>query len=139
VLFGFRTTEEREFFSAFLSVIGPRVALKALAAPIGQIAQSIELGDSDYLKSLPGIGNQKAKELVAKLQGKLTRFVGIDIEPVAAQARAGRGDFVSDAIDALVSLGLKRPEAVQMVNRALQRNPGLETVEDVLREAYAEG
>ena len=50
--------------------IGPRAAVKALNKSISEIAQAIDKGDQVYLKTLPGIGNQKAKEIIAKLQLK---------------------------------------------------------------------
>jgi len=138
VLMGFRTAEERDLCLALMNVIGPRSALKALAAPVGQIAQSIELGDAAYMKSLPGIGPQKAKEIIAKLQGKVARFVGVAIEPAVAVAQHGADDPVSEAIDALVSLGHKRAEAVQAVNRALRDDPTLSSTQAIIGQVYAQ-
>ncbi|MBI2173973.1 MAG: Holliday junction DNA helicase RuvA, partial [Candidatus Omnitrophica bacterium] len=69
VLVGFLNEIEREFFLRFISVsgVGPRAALKALNQPIATIAQGIDEGDLALLRSLPGIGEQRAKEIVAKL------------------------------------------------------------------------
>src|ERR1017187_1926312 len=76
VLVGFLNEVERDFFLEFIKVsgIGPRAAVKALNRAIGEIAQAIDRGDTKYLKTLPGIGEQKAKEIVAKLQGKMGKF-----------------------------------------------------------------
>src|SRR5271165_6732858 len=76
VLVGFLNEVERDFFLEFIKVsgIGPRAAVKALNKAISEIAQAIDRGDTKYLKTLPGIGEQKAKEIVAKLQGKMGRF-----------------------------------------------------------------
>ena len=76
VLVGFLNEVERDFFLEFIKVsgIGPRAAVKALNKAIGEIAQAIDRGDTKYLKTLPGIGEQKAKEIVAKLQGKMGKF-----------------------------------------------------------------
>src|SRR5208283_1983129 len=76
VLIGFLNEIERDFFLEFIKVsgIGPRAAIKALNRAIGEIAQAIDRGDTKYLKTLPGIGEQKAKEIVAKLQGKMAKF-----------------------------------------------------------------
>jgi len=139
VLVGFRTEEEREFCLALAAVVGPKSALRSLAAPISHIAQSIELGDPRFLKSLPGIGPQKAREIIARLQGKVGRYVGFEIEPLTqvTASAAGRGDFVSEAIEALISLDYKRPEAVQMVNHALVANANLSNVEEVLQQVFS--
>ena len=91
VLVGFINEVERDFFLEFIKVsgIGPRAAVKALNKAIGEIAQAIDRGDTKYLKTLPGIGEQKAKEIVAKLQGKMGKFTLMRdrvtaAEPIAA-------------------------------------------------------
>ncbi len=75
--FGFSNAIEREFFEALTSVasIGPKSAARAFSAPMARIAQAIDRGDHAFLRSLPGIGQQKARDIVAKLQGKVTRFL----------------------------------------------------------------
>src|SRR3989344_3804878 len=76
VLVGFLNEIERDFFEQFITVsgIGPRAAIRAINKPISEIASAIDRGDSDFLKTLPGIGMQRAKEIIAKLQGKIGRF-----------------------------------------------------------------
>ena len=76
VLIGFISEIEREFFLEFIKVsgIGPKAAVKALDKPISEITRAIEDGDVAYLKTLPGIGAQRAKEIIAKLQGKVGKF-----------------------------------------------------------------
>ena len=136
VLVGFRNELEREFFEQFIQVasIGPRTAVKALALPIAQIAEAIEAGNLAVLRTLPGIGAQKAKEIVAKLQGKAGRFCLIrgGEAPVEAPAE----DIASDALRVLTSVGHSGAEAREMVRRALAHEPRPETVEDLLNLAY---
>ena len=141
VLIGFLNEVEREFFTRFISVsgVGPRAALKALTQPIPIIAQAIDEGDITLLRSLPGIGEQRAKEIVAKLQGKVGKFALIQhkegVEPRRAEPR--RADTLADeAVAVLVQLEYKRPEARQMIQEALERNPGAKTVEELLNEVY---
>lgn len=76
ILVGFINEIERDFFIEFITVsgIGPRAALKAINQPISRIAQAIDEGDSGFLCSLPGIGRQRAKEVVAKLQSRIGKF-----------------------------------------------------------------
>src|ERR1700722_16919833 len=84
--FGFTNAIEREFFEALISVasIGPRTAARAFSLPMARIAQAIDAGDHPFLRARPGIGEQKARDIVAKLQGKVTRFLLIrDAEPHA--------------------------------------------------------
>ena len=135
VLVGFRNELEREFFEHFIQVasIGPRSAVKALALPIAQIAEAIEAGDTAILKTLPGIGAQKAKEIVAKLQGKAGRFCLIRDE-TAGKPQAE--DIEREATELLMQVGHSRAEAKEMVERALAGPERPETVEELLNLSY---
>ena len=68
-LIGFINEVEKEFFEKFITVsgIGPKAACRALKKPISLIARAIDIGDVSFLRSLPGIGEQRAKEIIAKL------------------------------------------------------------------------
>src|SRR3989338_698925 len=76
MLIGFINEIERDFFLQFIKVsgIGPRAAIKALDKPIPEIAKAIDDGDIKYLQTLSGIGLQRAKEIVAKLQGRIGKY-----------------------------------------------------------------
>ncbi|MCH7871608.1 MAG: Holliday junction DNA helicase RuvA, partial [Planctomycetes bacterium] len=76
ILIGFINEVEREFFERFITVsgVGPKAAVKALTQPFPLIAKAIDEGDIDLLRSMPGIGPQRAKEIIAKLQGKVGKF-----------------------------------------------------------------
>src|SRR5262249_5042815 len=76
VLIGFTDELDKEFFEKLITVkdMGPMVAARALAAPVSEIAAAVARQDEKYLRSLPGIGPQKAKNIVAQLQGKVAKF-----------------------------------------------------------------
>jgi len=139
VLIGFLNEIEREFFERFITVagIGPKAALKALTQPIAIIAQAIDEGDLVLLKSLPGIGDQRAREIVAKLQGKVGKFGLIQTKadglPGVAQAPSA---VEEEALAVLLRLEYKKPEAKQMIQAALERNPKAKSAEDLLNEIY---
>src|SRR5579863_7430226 len=104
VLVGFLNEVERDFFLEFIKVsgIGPRAAVKALNKAIGEIAQAIDRGDTKYLKTLPGIGEQKAREIVAKLQGKMAKFILIRDRIVAQASSPGLRDIEEEALHILL-------------------------------------
>jgi len=137
VLIGFLGEGEREFFEHFLTVtgVGPKLALKAFSRPFGEIAAAIENGDLTYLQTLPGVGRQKAKEIVAQLQGKLGHLA-LGRGPVMAPANA---ELVSQAMEVLLSLQFRKAEAQEMIERALARNPEVESLEQLLPEVFARG
>lgn len=134
--YGFTNGVERAFFEALLSVasIGPRSAARAFSQPMNRIASAIDRGDHAFLKSLPGIGQQKARDIVAKLQGKVARFLLIQ-EP-AREAAVPMPDFADEALAVLLQLAYKRVEAEAMIRDALEASPPPRDAEALLAEIY---
>lgn len=137
VLIGFLNETEKDFFEIFITVsgIGPKAALRALNIPISQIARAIDDADIPTLRSLPGIGPQRAKEIVAKLQGKIGRF-GLIQDANAKTLAAPTKDMIDEAIEVLTQLQYKKNEAKEMVSEALKKQPDLKNVEDLLNIVY---
>ncbi len=138
VLVGFLNELERDFFLEFIKVsgIGPRAAVKALNKSIGEIAQAIDRADTGYLKTLPGIGMQRAKEIVAKLQGKMGKFTLMRDKVVAMPLSPAVSDIKEEALTILSQLQYKRAEAEAMIDKALSRNADIKTSEELLNEIY---
>ena len=138
-LIGFLNKVEKEFFGKFITVsgIGPKAAVRALEMPISAIARAIDSGDISFLKSLPGIGEQRAREIVAKLQGKVGKFGLIQDKGASASLlRKGKEDIEQEAMDVILQLQYKKSEAGSMIQGALNRNPEVKTAEDLLNEVY---
>jgi len=136
VMIGFVDELEKEFFEKFIGIsgIGPKVALKAFDKPISQIAQAIEDGDINFLKSLEGIGTQKAKQIIATLQGKVGRFAlmrGEECKKVPAKK-----EIVEEASNILKRLQYSGKEIEDMVKKALHTRPEIDNTEDLLNEIY---
>jgi Holliday junction DNA helicase RuvA len=134
--YGFTNAIEREFFEALLTVasIGPRSAARAFSQPMSAIAGAIDRGDHAYLKSLPGIGQQKARDIVAKLQGKVAKFLLIqDAPPPPVRPMP---DFAGEALAVLLQLEYKRAEAETMVRETLDEEPGIADAETLLAQIY---
>ena len=137
--FGFTNAIEREFFEALLSVasIGPKSAARAFSAPMARIARAIDEGDHAFLRTLPGIGQQKARDIVAKLQGKVARFLLIQDAPRRAEPEAPpMPEFAGEALAVLLQLAYKRPEAEAMIAQTLERAPQVNDAETLLAEIY---
>ena len=138
VLVGFLNEIERDFFLQFIKVsgIGPRAAVRALNKPIFEITRAIDESDLNFLKTLPGIGIQRAKEIIAKLQGKLGKFGLIKDETVILVKPQTTTGWQEEALDVLLQLQYKRPEALQMIKEAQERSKDIQTAEDLLNEIY---
>jgi len=137
VLIGFLNEIEKEFFEKFITVsgVGPKAACRALALPISEIAEAIDRSDLGLLKTLPGIGEQRAREIIAKLQGKVGKFALIQDRAVKGSSGIA-GDAREEAISVLLQLQYRQKEATEMIDKALKRNPALETSEELLNEVY---
>ncbi|MBF0478481.1 MAG: hypothetical protein HQL26_03260 [Candidatus Omnitrophica bacterium] len=138
VLIGFANDVERDFFMRFITVsgIGPRAAVKALDRPMSEIAQAISAGDVKFLTSLPGIGTQRAKEIVAKLQTKMAKFALIQDQVTAPSINSITASWQEEALEVLLQLQYKRPEAMDMIEKALKRVAGIKSTEELLNEIY---
>ncbi len=138
VLIGFLSEIEKEFFESFITVsgIGPKAAVRALNKPISHIAQAIDAGNTEFLRSLPGIGPQRAKEIVAKLQNKVAKFGLMQDAAAEAPKPSQNSDLEQDVLAVLLQLGYKRQEAASMVSNAFSARPDVSTTEDLLNEVY---
>ena len=144
VLIGFTSELDKEFFEKLITVkdVGPLVAARSLAAPVGEIAAAIARQDEGYLRRLPGIGPQKAKNIVAQLQAKVAKFALAQADaperpapPVAARAEDdGLRNMVFEVL--VKQLGHRPTEAAQLISAALTRRPGIATPEELFDEIY---
>jgi holliday junction DNA helicase RuvA len=134
--YGFTNAIERAFFEALISVasIGPKTAARAFSEPMSSIASAIDRGDHTYLRKLPGIGQQKARDIVAKLQGKVARF--LLIQDAQAAPPAAMPGFADEALAVLLQLEYKRAEAEAMIRETLDAAPKIDDAETLLAEIY---
>lgn len=137
VLIGFANEIEREFFEQFISVsgIGPKAACKALILPFSTIAEAIDRGDVALLKTLPGVGDQRARQIIAKLQNKVGKF-GLMQDKHGEKMPIMKNDAKSEAIAVLLQLQYKKKEAEQMIDKAFANNPKIDSCEGILNEVY---
>ena len=144
VLIGFTSELDKEFFEKLITVkdMGPMVAARALAVPVGDVAAAIARQDEKYLRSLPGIGPQKAKNMVAQLHGKVAKFAlardGAAEAPPPAREPTPEGEGLRELVwEVLVKqLGHRPSEASQLITEALKRRPGIISAEELFDEIY---
>jgi Holliday junction DNA helicase RuvA len=143
VLIGFTSDLDKEFFEKLITVkdIGPMVAARALAAPVGDLAAAIARQDEKYLRALPGIGPQKAKNIVAQLQNKVAKFA-LAREGAAPERPTPAPTADIDGLRELVwevlvkQLGHRPSEASQLIADAFTRRPGIASAEELFDEIY---
>jgi Holliday junction DNA helicase RuvA len=140
ILIGFENAIEKEFFEKLLTVpkMGPRAVLNCFARPVSTIARAIETADYALLQSLPGIGKQKAREVVASLQGKVAKFALMQDGDLEQRLRTPHAspDVADEALQLLTMLGHKRADAERLVRDALAAEPSAPDAETLVRVIY---
>jgi len=136
-LFAFAAERERDVFRALLKVngVGAKVALAILSGmDADAFARCVMEGDTASLTQLPGIGKKTAERVVMEMRDRLESMpAGIGTISPRTGTPAQPRDAISEAVSALVSLGLKPQEAHRRVT-ALQGDTDL-PAEDLVRLA----
>jgi holliday junction DNA helicase RuvA len=130
-LFGFLNADERQLFRRLIDVQGvsATIGMAILGARSAEeVHTAVLTGNVQALRSVKGIGPKLAERIIAELQGKLAGVAA----PITG-GTAGVGNTLrSEALSALVSLGLDRMKAERALHAVLQEHgdtpPALETV-----------
>lgn len=125
---GFKDEEQREIFLAIQKTpkVGYKTALIVLSAmPNTKLIAAVESADVSALSSIPGIGKKTAERILFELKG-LKATEGRDFSPA-----------VSDAIDALISLGCDRKRSEKVVAKIFQAENGI-GLETLIKRALTE-
>lgn len=139
ILMGFETPAQRDFFERLLEVprFGPRSAIRSLSIPVATYAKAIEIGDTKMLRSLPGVGPQKAKDIVATLQGKVGRFIDVaEVEAARPPGGLPESDAEEQALLVLEQLGMSRPDALRAVLHLRDAQPDLKTADQIVKAVF---
>lgn len=129
-LFGFATDGERRLFRDLLKVsgVGAKTALGVLSGMnVESFVRAVEAEDVASLVRLPGIGRKTAERLIIEMRDRVRR-PGL-AEP-GEGAPAAPADPRGEALDALVALGYKPPEARRMLDRVPE---SVTSTEELLR------
>ncbi len=134
---GFPQPADKDFFLKFTSVkgIGMKKALRAMAQRPGNIAWSIESGDAAMLKTLPEIGKRTAEQIIAELKGKLGDFADMP-EHKPGKAPKLLSNIEKEAMEVLIQLGENAGAAQDLISRAMQADPEINTTEQLIQAAY---
>jgi holliday junction DNA helicase RuvA len=125
-LFGFLSEEERAWFVHLQSVpsVGAKVAVNIIDALTPQdLMDAVALGDKASVSRANGVGPKLAARIVQELAGKAPArgFMASDFAPVGkAAASSAAGAPRSDAVSALVNLGIDQTTASRAVAAAMK-------------------
>ncbi len=138
VLFGFIRPEERAFWELLRSVprLGGKGAARAMAVPVASLARAIHEGDKTFLDSLPGITLEGAEKMIASLRKKVGPFLQAERPNAARRALTRADELREDAVQLLVVMGVKRPDAQRGVEQLLSTREDLVGVQDIITEYF---
>lgn len=140
-LFGFTTSEEREWFRLLQTVqgVGAKVALSLLSSQTThELGKAIAFGDKAQIGRAQGVGPKLAARIAAELKDKaVTLSVGgsrdvtggpaLGVVPVAGAA--------SEAVSALVNLGYSQTQAATAVATVVAREGETMPLPQLIRES----
>jgi Holliday junction DNA helicase RuvA len=125
ILYGFSELSEKEMFINLISVsgIGPntgRVMLSYMKPD--ELTRAIIQGNAKLLEGIKGIGKKTAERVIVELRDKLSRSPvdsGVNISDFKSNS------LQSDALNALIALGINRQAADMAIQKVLEQNPGV--------------
>src|SRR5207344_725388 len=113
-LYGFRSTEERGFFTLLLTVngVGPKVALAIVGSrPVADLQLAILQRDQAVLTAVSGVGKKLADRVILELREKVAAAGVAAGAAASADAVSGDGMGEGDVVAALQALGYTAAEA----------------------------
>jgi len=130
-LIGFDNLGQQDLFVKLTGVsgIGTKVALAILGHFKTSVLEgAIASGDVRTLTEVPGVGKKVAERIIVELKGKVSGL----------SANAGEGGNVyDDTLSALETLGYRRADCVELVQKLAKENPG-DNVQSLLTKALKE-
>ena len=123
LLFGFTDGAEKEMFQQLIAISGigantARVMLSYMKPD--ELSRAIIQGNVKMLESIKGIGRKTAERIIVELRDKLAR------QPVEADTNisAWKGNTLhTDALNALIALGINRQAADNAIQKVLNQDP----------------
>lgn len=123
-LFGFSTLAAQNLFNQLTGVsgVGPKVALAILSTiKTDTLISAIATGDAKTIATAPGVGKKVAEKIIVELKNKMG---GAAFE--FDTASAGDASALPDLLAALESLGYRRLDIIDMAQKLVADNPGMD-------------
>ena len=124
ILFGFSDAGEKEMFLQLIAISGvgantARVMLSYMKPE--ELSRAIVQGNARALEAIKGIGRKTAERIVVELRDKLAK------QPIESELNISpwKGNTLqTDALNALIALGINRQAADTAIQKVLAQEPG---------------
>lgn len=121
-LFGFATPAAQDLFNRLTTVsgVGPKVAMAIMGTLKPDVLlAAISAGDAKTISTAPGVGKKVAEKIIVELRGGAAKLA-------AAGELSADNDGYSDLLSALEALGYRRADVVELAQRLVKENPGVD-------------
>ena len=135
-LYGFLSESAYKLFEMLLTVkgVGPKIALGILSSTQPEnFILAVQNKDLHYLTRLPGIGKKGAERMLLELKDKFGTVESNEWQPAATKTVVAESNAVTEAMDALTSLGYARTEIMPVLKQI--ENVEQLASEEILRQA----
>jgi Holliday junction DNA helicase RuvA len=135
LLYGFGSMNEKFMFQQLVSVngIGPGTAIMALSAlPPEELRSAIIAESVTTLQAIKGIGAKTAQRLILELKDKLRKDQS---EATSIPGSAPHNSIRTEALSALVTLGISRVAAEKTIDSILKKSGNNLSLEDLVKIA----
>jgi Holliday junction DNA helicase RuvA len=135
ILYGFSSDAEKQMFQMLISVngVGPSTALVVLSyLTPDELKSAIVNEDTNALQAVKGIGGKTAQRLVLELKDKLKKEV---LEETSGITGNTRNTLRTEALTALVTLGIGKAAAEKSIDTILKRSGGTISLEELVKQA----
>ena len=115
-LYGFKSREERDVFLKLISIngVGVKHAFSILRElSLEEISSAVQNADIQTFSSVHGIGKKTASRIILELKGKLN---------------FQEENVISDAVEALTSLGFKKEEVINVIKQISKKTKNIEDI-----------
>lgn len=131
--YGFFDKAEKEIFVQLIAVSGigattARMMLSHLKPE--EVQRAIIQGNVKLLESIKGIGKKTAERLVLELRDKVGK-VAVDLNITTASGNS----LQRDALEALIALGISKPQAETAIQKINLAQPDINNLEELIKKA----
>jgi Holliday junction DNA helicase RuvA len=133
ILYGFFDRMEKDMFIMLIGISGvgaatARMMLSNLKPD--EINRAIAQGNVKVLEGVKGIGKKTAERLILELKDKVGKIISDINIPVTASS-----SLQQDALNALIALGISRPQAEASIQKLVLAEPSITNLEELIKKS----
>jgi Holliday junction DNA helicase RuvA len=133
ILYGFFDKMEKDMFVMLIGISGvgaatARMMLSNLKPD--EINRAIAQGNVKVLEGVKGIGKKTAERLILELKDKVGKIISDINIPVTASS-----SLQQDALNALIALGISRPQAEASIQKLVLAEPSITNLEELIKKS----